>query len=438
MKRFKIVQLLFLGFITAFILAASLSNVSSLNAQQKPTPTPTPAKSKPKPPRLTSHVVLISISGLRADHANNPEAFRLKIPTIQALRAKGSYAVGVESVYPSQSKPAHVSIATGVLPADHGVTSDYLFDEQTGQQSAAPHLLAKEIKAETIWDAAKREGLVTAAINFPMTAGASLNFNFPEMPANANTIADLMRRERPNLLLINFDALDASQRRFGLLSKEALAVMEQIDGSIKKIVAAVEEAKLADDTTILIASDCGASQIEREFKPNVLLAKKDFLTTDGQGNVKSWRAVAQSFGGSAAIFLKNPQDEATAREVEKVFTELEKEPDNPLWRITLRRDATRLGADPRPLLYLDAAPRVVISPRAIGSTTGKTEQRSATGYLPSRAEMRATLIIAGKGIKVNQRIEYARLIDIAPTLARLLGLEMKSARGRVLAEVIAQ
>ena len=52
--------------------------------------------------------------------------------------------------------------------------------------------------------------------------------------------------------------------------------------------------------------------------------------------------------------------------------------------------------------------------------------------------MRATLIIAGKGIKANQRIEYARLIDIAPTVARLLGLEMKSARGRVLSEVVTQ
>ena len=61
---------------------------------QKPTPTP----AKPKAPQLTSHVVLISISGLRADHANNPESFRLKIPNIQSLRAKGSYAIGIEGV----------------------------------------------------------------------------------------------------------------------------------------------------------------------------------------------------------------------------------------------------------------------------------------------------------------------------------------------------
>jgi arylsulfatase A-like enzyme len=50
--------------------------------------------------------------------------------------------------------------------------------------------------------------------------------------------------------------------------------------------------------------------------------------------------------------------------------------------------------------------------------------------------MRGAFIIAGNGIKSGARLEYARLIDIAPTIARLLGLEMKTARGRVLAEVI--
>lgn len=382
--------------------------------------------------------MVISISGLRADHANDPASFRLKIPAIQALRAKGSYAVGIESVYPSQSKPAHVSLMTGVLPADHGITSDFAFNEQTGLPSASPHLSAREIKAETLWDLAKREGLATAAVAYPMTTDAAFNANLPEFPASADAIAELIKKERPNLLLIYFDSLDAAQRRFGLLSKQAMAALEQIDNSIGKITEAFAESKLEAETTFLILSDRGASQVEQEFRPNVLLAKKKLLTADEQGNVKSWRAIAQSFGGSAAVFLKNPQDETTAREVEKAFAEIEKEHDNPLWRITLRRDASRLGTDPRPLLYLDAAPRIALSSRANGSINGKSEERATAGYLPSRAEMRAALILAGKGIKPNQRIEYGRLIDIAPTLARLLGLEMKSARGRVLTEVIAQ
>jgi hypothetical protein len=50
--------------------------------------------------------------------------------------------------------------------------------------------------------------------------------------------------------------------------------------------------------------------------------------------------------------------------------------------------------------------------------------------------MRALFVIAGKGIKSGTQTPYARLVDIAPTVARLLGLEMKTARGRVISEVI--
>ncbi len=429
------------GLFVALFLLNRLPFAPIQAQQQKPTPTPTPGK--PKLPKLTSRVLLISISGLRNDYANSPDTFRLKIPNIQSLRSKGSYAVGLESVYPSQTFPAHASLMTGALPADHGITSDYSFDEQTGAQSST-FQSAKAIKSDTIWEAAKRENLVTAAVGFPLTDEANITFNFPELAnssdkAKAEKAIGLIEKNNLNLLLVNFTSFANAQRRFGLLSEESKSALELIDGLVSKILAAIEQAKLTSETTFLILSDHGASKVEREFRPNALLAKKGFLTADSQGNVKSWKAVAQSFGGSAGIFMKNPQDETLARELETLFTELqEKSDDNPLWRITARREAARLGADHRPVFYLDAAPSFQISAHATGSTISKTEDRSASGYLPSRAEMRAAMIISGKGIKTGKRIEYARMIDIAPTIARLLGFEMKTARGRVLSEVIAQ
>lgn len=427
--------------VSVLVLLSSLFIASPHAQQPKPTPSPTPGK--PKLPKLTSHVVLITISGLRADHANDAGSFRLKIPNLQALRANGSHAVGVESVYPSQRIPAHVSMVTGMLPADHGITSDVPFDEQTGVPAASPFRSAKAIKADTVWEAVNRAELKAAAIGFPMTTDATIKLNLPEAEQNSDTskaesAIELIARHQPNLLAINFTSFDAAQRRYGLLSKEAILALETIDGLVGKIVQATESAKLKEQTTFLIVSDHGASKVEREFRPNALLAKKGLLTTDGQGIVKSWRAVAQSFGGSAAIFLKNPQDQATAQEVEKLFRDLEQDSDNPLWRITVRREVARLGAESRAALFLDAAPLFQLSDRANGSTTGKAADRAAYGYLPSRAEMRGALFLSGKAIKAGQRIEYARLIDVAPSIARLLGLEMKTARGRVLLEVIAQ
>ena len=399
-------------------------------------------ESKPKIQPVSSHVILITISGLRSDFVTGADSHRTRTPAIQSLRSRGAHAVGVESVFPSQTIPAHAAMITGSLPADHGVTSDYSFDEKNALQSKEPYKSVGAIKTDTIFELARRTNLVTAAVGFPLTTDAAITFNLPdttEDSSKASAAADIIEKHRPNLLLINFTSFDAAQRRYGLLSEESLKSLEMVDGLIKKITDAVEGARMAEETIFIVLSDSGASKVEKEFSPNVMLAKKGWLTSDAQGRIVSWRAVAQSFGGSAAIFVKDPQDEGFGRELEAFFNQQAEKPDSPIWRVIPKRDAPKLGADPRVALYLDAAPSYAISPKTTGSSITnipKAADRTARGYAPSRAEMRAAFIIAGNGIKSGAQVEYARLIDVAPTIARLLGLEMKTARGRVIAEVI--
>src|SRR5262245_8417919 len=67
-------------------------------------------ESKTKIQPISSHVILITINGLRSDFVTSADSYHLRIPTIQSLRAKGSYAVGIESVFPSQTVPAHATM----------------------------------------------------------------------------------------------------------------------------------------------------------------------------------------------------------------------------------------------------------------------------------------------------------------------------------------
>jgi predicted AlkP superfamily pyrophosphatase or phosphodiesterase len=385
---------------------------------------------------------LITINGLRSDFVTGEESKLLKIPTIQSLRSRGAYAVGIESVFPSQTVPAHASIITGSPPADHGVTSDYPFDPEIASQSKEPRKSAKEIRTETIFDLARHANMVTASAGFPLTADATFNFSQPDTSedlAKAEAAVETIEKNCPNLVLVNFTSFDAAQRRYGLLSAESLKAIETIDGLVKKIIDATENARMFEDATFILVSDSGASKVEKEFSPNVLLAKKKWLVSDSQGNITSWRAVAQSFGGSAAIFVKDPKDEDFIRELETFFTQQAGKADSPIWQVITMRDATKLGADPHVALYLDAAPYYAMTARTTGSSITnltKGADRTTRGQAPSRVEMRALFIISGKGIKSGAQTPYARLIDIAPTMARLLGLEMKTARGRVISEVI--
>jgi predicted AlkP superfamily pyrophosphatase or phosphodiesterase len=458
-------------------------------------PTAQPQKEDEKKPRyekISSHIIIVSISGLKADDLNNTETTGLRIPTMQSLRAKGAHAVAVESVYPSLSNPAHASIATGVFPADHGIYSDFPFDNLAGAQSDEPYRLAKDIKTDTLWDAAKRGGFVTAAVGYPLTAGSTIDFNLPvafddgyladanaginqlisnqlihppdlldklvpeivrrpltgdkklkEIAGNqrldqfkADAAAHIIEAHRPNLLLVNLDSYAKAVKKYGIQSREAITALAFIDELLKKIVDPVE--KISSEATIFIVSDFGLMKVEKTFNPNVVLEKKGWLTTSGKGRITAWRAVAQTFGGSAAIFLREPQDKKAIAEIRELFDEIHKRPDSPIWQIVTAQEASKLGTDPRPVFYLDLAPSYAVSSRATGSSISTTSEKAAHGYLPSRSDMLAPLIIYGNGIKPGSKIEYGRLIDIAPTAARLLGLEMSTARGRVYSEVISQ
>jgi predicted AlkP superfamily pyrophosphatase or phosphodiesterase len=392
-------------------------------------------KAKEIPPPLTSHVILISIDGLRIEDLNNP---KLNLPTLKGLRERGSLALNVESVYPSQSIPAHATIITGMLPADHGITSDFPFDEKLGQSATESHRLANELKADTIWQAAKRAGVKTAAINFPMTEQAEIDFLAKEPDAATTLIA----QNRPNLLLIKFDDLAISLQQFGVGSIEAATAMEKIDGAIKTIFDSVAQAGLTNETTFLIVSSHGYAVVNQEFRPNLLLARKGFLTADATGKVTSWIAVTKSSGGAAAIYLQDQNNEELAKSLEQIFAEIHQKDGSPIWRVLSKKDAAKLGADPRAALFIEAAPGFTISEKAAGKKVtdkvGSSVRRATSGYLPSRSEMRGVLIASGKGIKPKTQIEYAQLVDIAPTIARLLGLELKASRGHAISAIFAQ
>lgn len=390
-------------------------------------------KAKEKPPLLTSHVILISIDGLRVEDLNNS---KLSIPTLKSLRDNGAFALNVESVYPSQSISAHATIVTGMLPADHGITADAPFDEKKVQTSAEKYKLASELKADTIWQAAKRAGLKTAAINFPFVEKAEIDF------ASQTSVTDLIEKNKPPLLMVKFDEVANSLQRFGSGSIEAINSMEKVDTALKTILDAVERAGLMNETTFLLVSSHGYAKVEQEFRPNVILARKGFLTLDASGNITSWIAATHASGGAAAVYLQDQHNEETVKVLEEIFTEIHKKEGSPIWRVISKKDAAKLGADPRAAFFLEAAPGFVISEQASGKkVTDKlvsSAGRVASGYLPSRSEMRGILIAAGKGIKPKTQIEYARLVDIAPTIARLLGLELKASRGHAISGILAQ
>jgi len=58
------------------------------------------------------------------------------------------------------------------------------------------------------------------------------------------------------------------------------------------------------------------------------------------------------------------------------------------------------------------------------------------GYLPSHPLMYPALILSGKGISKGKQLGHVHNLDVAPTIAHLLGLKMEGISGRLLKEAL--
>jgi len=100
-------------------------------------------------------------------------------PNIAAFRERSRFRGGIRTAFVSNTYPVHAAVATGRPPGVHGIVSNFLPPGPGGERPWAQ--MAKLIKAKTIWDAAREKGLTTAALLWPVTCGAKIDFHMPEV-----------------------------------------------------------------------------------------------------------------------------------------------------------------------------------------------------------------------------------------------------------------
>lgn len=80
---------------------------------------------------------------------------------------------------------------------------------------------------------------------------------------------------------------------------------------------------------------------------------------------------------------------------------------------------------------------LVIDPKsASAERRRKPSPYHGHGYLPDHPSMRPLLVLSGAGIVPGRSLGHVRNIDVAPTIAALLGLSLEGVEGRVLREAL--
>lgn len=424
-------------------------------------------------PHPERHVVIISIDGMKPDYYTRSAELGIKVPNLTMIKLNGAYANGVEGVYPTVTYPSHTAIVTGANPAVHGIVQNTIFEAPTDPQTGSWYWYSNQLKAETLWQSAKKAGMTIGSVGWPVTVGAEIDYNVPEIwdPADhpisgkraienstpgliqkivsagkigkgddfrTSAAEFIIKNYKPNLMLLHLIALDDAQHEFGPLTPKAFETVETEDGYIGRVLQAVKDSGVMDQTTVFIVSDHGFAAISKKFEPDVVLVKAGLITLGPDGKPTSWKAAAWPDGGSCAIVLKDPEDKETDRKVTEIFTKLVGKDSSPLNRVVARKELNKMEAIPQAAIMLEGNPGYSFGQALTGPSVHESgpNSRGTHGYLPSRVEMRASLMIYGEAAKVGGQVTVARMVDIGPTVASILGVELADAEGHPIPELV--
>lgn len=425
-------------------------------------------------------VVMISVDGLAGYYLDDPKA---EMPHIRALAKEGARAASMKAVTPTVTWPNHTTLVTGVAPAKHGVVGNNYFDRESGKRVTliSDPVFDKDqiVKVPTIYDVAKADGLKTAAIRWPATRNAqSLDWTMPDVGtgkllqqySTPSLVAEcehagltldqfskdkaagnsregldavytrafnlILREHHPNLALLHIINVDHMEHLRGPQSDEAYAAIKENDELVGEVWAELKR-DFPGRATLFVVSDHGFSPINRLILPNVILKNAGLLKESEAKRNGDVYVLPQ--GGSAFIYIRNEEKrKELLRQVRKAFTGVEG-----VNKVMGVSQFKKYGvADPKedphaPDLILFAGLGYAFGDTAAGALPfqDKPERSGTHGHDPNIPELHATFVAWGEGIKPGSRLGEISNLDVAPTIAKLLGIAYR-ADGKVLTKIL--
>jgi predicted AlkP superfamily pyrophosphatase or phosphodiesterase len=172
-------------------------------------------------------------------------------------------------------------------------------------------------------------------------------------------------------------------------------------------------------TCVIITGDHGFFDISKRVSPNVLFIEKGWITVDKEGALKDWQVIAQSGGGQAAIYFKNKK---LIPEVTKVLNEYAEQG----FVVISKERLNELGAYPEADLAIEGKPGYTMSSGLKGKLISDSGNLKGNhGFLPTHPELRTGLLTIGCGFSSGKRWSLAHSIDIAPTIAKIMGISVE-------------
>jgi predicted AlkP superfamily pyrophosphatase or phosphodiesterase len=373
-------------------------------------------------------LLVISVDGLDYRYLRDADQLGMRIPHMRRLMTEGASAAGVIGVVPTVTWPSHTTLISGVPPHAHGILSNRRPKSDGGEYYWSATLL----KARTLLNILREKQMKTAAVTWPVTVDAPVDYNLPEYfqgrnggamdlpsieskgtPGLVKEISEIfpsfaqywmndrtralatiyiLETKKPDLLLLHFVDHDSEAHEHGPFTREAKAVLEYTDELIGDIIRAMPK-----EMVVALVSDHGFERIDNVVNLRML--------RDDKVSITSSLLIAHNAAAAAKIrkLRTNPKlgigREIPVAECKDMSTMCE--------------DAVALW-EPRE--------HFAFSPGDSGTEMySKPPGKGMHGLWPTRPNYRSVFVLWGPGIQAGKLPEM-NMIDIAARFAEVLGV----------------
>lgn len=391
---------------------------------------------------------------------------RLKaLPNLGRVMKHASWVEDIICCYPTLTYPCHVTIATGCWPDRHGIINNEKF-QPLSKERPEWYWFRNDIQVPTIIDYAKKAGLTTATITWPVMCASGADYNIGEIwapheeddptpwfdKANspevkqifernksmlrwmktpqmdefaAKCAVDIIHEYRPDLMLLHLSYVDHQRHKLGVRSEKLDGPFAFVDEQLGKVLDALDETGGLENTNVIILGDHGQLYCDRMFHINTVLRDLGLLTEEN-GVVTSWKVYAAQCAFSAHIYC---QPDVDPNFVYQTLCEIQNQYPGSISRIFTKEEAAQMHLTGDFDFVIEAGERVAFDKitNADELFTSVDEIReyklsvSTHGHLPEKGD-KPPFILSGPDIAAGKIQKGGKLVDEAPTILRLLGI----------------
>ena len=375
-------------------------------------------------------VIVLSWDGVRFDGIDRAGP----LPALRRIERQGARATALVPAFPSITFPSHIALAT-CAPADrHGIVANRFLDPERGLFDYAAD--AGWIEAEPLWVAAEAQGVRTATYFWvgsetpwhgvaPSLRVAPFDASVPESAKVDRILAwlDLPPDERPRLVMSWWHGSDHAGHRAGPRSRAVAEALREQDAQLARLLAGLDARDAWPHTTLFVVSDHG------------MIAGGRWI--DLRGILREAGLAVRVIHAGPVAHVHLVGEESAERVLARIASidgvhgyRLRELPRRYRYAHPTRVGQVVVLADP-PIVFSGAG-RLERLGRRVATWLG--QEQGVHGYdardVPG---MKGIFLALGRGIAAGARPGDVDALDVAPTVASLLGIRPpRGCEGRAL------